>query len=266
MLGAKNSISKFFINLLIIIFIVVALFIGFFASLGWITKHGESVAVPNVMGLNIDAAMQKISSASLKPVVLDSTYYDSLPALSVVSQSPNGGAQVKDGRIVYITINRAVAPTVQIPDLTGYSLSSASLLLKSFGLRVGKFSYTASPVRDAVVKQQIGDSIIAAGSKVPMGTAINLIIGDGTGSEMLTVPNLVGMQVSDAKDYLTSLKCSIGNITPDMDVAVADSGYIYKQSPEAQVSNDSGQTGIVRMKVGSTIDVWISKNSPQNHQ
>jgi len=259
----KSNLSKFLISLSVIILLTVGIFFGFFASLGWITRHGESIAVPSVTGQSTDAASQKITAAGLQPVVLDSVYYDSLPALSVVSQTPNGGARVKDGRIVYITINRAIAPTVDMPDLTGYSLSSASLLLKSFGLKLGKYSYTASTVRDAVVKQQIGDSAIAAGSKVPMGTAIDLVIGDGSGSEMMTVPNLVGMQVVEAKDYLSSMKCEIGNITPDIDVAIADSGYIYKQSPSPQVADSAGNSGVVRMKVGGAIDIWISKNPQQ---
>lgn len=258
----KSNLSKFLISLLIIIVLTVGVFFGFFASLGWITRHGQSIAVPNVTGQSVEAASQKITAAGLQPIVLDSVYYDSLPALSVVSQTPNANARVKDGRIVYITINRAIAPTVDMPDLTGYSLSSASLLLKSFGLKLGKYSYTASTVRDAVVKQQIGDSAIAAGAKVPMGTIVDLVIGDGSGSEMMTVPNLVGMQVAEAKDYLSSMKCEIGNITPNIDVAIADSGYIYKQNPSPQTDDSTGHGGVVRMKVGGTIDIWISK-SPQ---
>ncbi|HEY0298024.1 MAG TPA: PASTA domain-containing protein [Arachidicoccus sp.] len=258
----SDSYKVFLINLLIIVLLTLGIFLGFFASLGWITRHGEAVVVPNVSGESIDEASRKISDAGLNPIVLDSVFYDSLPKLSVVSQTPLGGAKVKDGRTVYITINRAVAPMVQVPDLTGYSLASASLLLKSFGLKLGKYTYTASTVKDAIVKQQIGDSDIAAGAKVPMGTTIDLVVGDGSGSELMSVPNLVGMQLADAKDYLSSMKCGIGAVTPDIDVALADSGYIYKQSPAPQVANDSGQTGIVRIKVGGMIDVWVSKNPP----
>lgn len=264
MANKKSGIKNFLLTILLIITISIALFFGFFASLGWITQHGKSIAVPNVTGQNVDIAFQNINASGLQPIILDSVFYDSLPALSVVSQTPLPKSKVKQGRIVYVTINRAVAPTVQVPDVTGYSLTSASLLLKSFRLKVGEYSYIASPVRDAVVKQQINDSIIAPGSKVPMGTAIDLVIGDGSGSEMMSVPNLVGMQVSEAKDYISSLKFEIGNITPDIDVAIADSAYIYRQSPQSQVSNEKGQTGIVRMKVGSAIDIWVSKNPPQN--
>jgi beta-lactam-binding protein with PASTA domain len=259
----NNSTKSFFLNLLIIILLTIGILVAFFASLGYITKHGESITVPNVTGQNVDAAMLKISQMNLKPVVLDSTFYDSLPPLSIVSQTPAAGAKVKDGRIVYFTINQAVAPMIQMPDLTGYSLNSASLLLKSFGLKLGSYTYTASLVKDAVIKQQMGDSDIAAGVQVPKGTVINLVIGDGSGSQMMTVPNIIGMQVAEAREYIGSLNCSIGAVTPDIDVVHADSGYIYKQSP-SPVANDSlaagAQPATVRMKIGGMIDVWVSKN------
>lgn len=198
----------------------------------------------------------------LKPIVLDSVFIDSLPALSVVSQTPAGMSRVKKDRTVYLTINRAVPPSVQMPNLVGYSLNSASLLLKSFGLKLGSHSYTANLVKDAVVHQQIGDSDIVAGTKIPMGTAIDLVIGDGSGSQLMSVPDIIGMQLAEARDYVSSMNCTIGAVTPDIDVAHSDSAYIYKQDPSATVTNAQGQIGHVKMKLGGTIDVWVSTRPP----
>lgn len=261
-MAKPNTIKPFLLNLVIILALATIILFAFFFSLKGITRHGESIQVPNILGQNTSTATAKIKSLGLDPVILDSVFIDSLAPLSIVSQTPGANAKVKAGRIVYITINRAVPPTVQMPNLVGYSLNSAQLLLKSFGLRLGTHSYTANLVKDAVVKQQLGDSDIVAGTRIPMGTVINLVIGDGSGSQMMTVPDIIGMQVEEAKDYISSMNCSIGSITPDIDVVRADSGYIYRQDPATTVTNEQGQTGTVKMKIGGTIDVWVSKNPP----
>lgn len=257
-----GEVKAFFLNLLVIILIMLALLTAFFLSLGLITHHGESVSVPNVTGQDVNTATAKIAAFGLNPVVADSVFFDSLPPLSVVSQSPSGGTPVKDGRTVYITINRVVAPTVQMPDLTGYSLNSAKLLLKSFGLRLAGYTYTASLVSDAVVKQQVGGNDIAPGTRIPMGTSVGLIIGDGSGSQMMSVPDIVGMELKDARDYVGSMNCTIGNVIADPDVTSPDSAYVYKQSPSPTVTNDQGQTGSVRMRIGGAVDVWVSSKPP----
>ena len=261
-MGNAKKIRSILLNLLIILVLTGVILFAFFTSLNSITRHGEAIKVPDVTGLASTAAMAKVSSMGLQPVILDTVFYDSLAPLSIVSQTPAASALVKEDRIVYMTVNRAVPPTVQMPNLIGYSLNSATLLLKSFGLHVGTHTYMANLVKDAVVKQILGDSDIVAGTRIPMGTTIDLVIGDGSGSQMMSVPDIIGMQLYEAKDYISSMNCSIGAVTPDIDVQLADSGYIYRQEPATTVTNADGQTGHVRMKIGGTIDVWVSSHPP----
>lgn len=261
-MGNTKNIKSILLNLAIIIALAVLILFIFFSSLKSITRHGESISVPDVTGMSSSAAMTKISALGLQPVILDTVFYDTLAPLSIVTQTPAASSKVKEDHIIYLTINRAVPPTIQMPNLVGYSLNSASLLLKSFGLHLGTHTYTANLVKDAVVKQMLGDSEIVAGTRIPMGTTIDLIIGDGSGSQMMSVPDIIGMQLSEAKDYISSMNCSIGAVTPDIDVQHADSAYIYKQNPASTIINEQGQTGHVRMKIGGTIDVWVSSQPP----
>lgn len=258
----SKNIKSILLNLVIIIALALVILFVFFFSLKSITRHGQSIKVPDVTGMPSAAAMAKITSMGLKPVVLDTVFFDTLAPLSIVSQTPAGTAQVKENRIIYLTINRAVPPTIQMPNLVGYSLNSATLLLKSFGLHLGTHSYTANLVKDAVVKQMLGDSEIVAGTRIAMGTTIDLVIGDGSGSQMMSVPDIIGMQLSEARDYISSMNCTIGAVTPDIDVAHSDSAFIYKQDPASTIINEQGQTGHVRMKIGGTIDVWVSSRPP----
>jgi len=257
-----KNIKSILLNLVIIIALSLLILFIFFFSLKSITRHGEAISVPDVTGMPSSQAMAKITASGLHPVILDTVFFDTLAPLSIVSQTPASAAKVKQDHIIYLTVNRAVPPTIQMPNLVGYSLNSATLLLKSFGLHLGTHTYTANLVKDAVVKQMMGDSEIVAGTRIPMGTTIDLVIGDGSGSQMMSVPDIIGMQLSEAKDYISSMNCSIGAVTPDMDVQHADSAYIYKQDPASTIINEQGQTGHVRMKIGGTIDVWVSARPP----
>lgn len=258
----SKNIKSILLNLVIIIALALLILFVFFSSLKSITRHGQSIKVPDVTGMSSSAAMAKITAMGLDPVILDTVFFDTLAPLSIVSQTPAGSAEVKEDRIIYLTINRAVPPTIQMPNLVGYSLNSATLLLKSFGLHLGSHTYTANLVKDAVVKQMLGDSEIVAGTRIPMGSTIDLVIGDGSGSEMMSVPDIIGMQLSEARDYISSMNCTIGAVTPDIDVAHSDSAYIYKQDPSSTIINEQGQMGHVRMKIGGTIDVWVSSKPP----
>lgn len=261
-MGNTKNIKSILVNLVIIIVLSLLILFVFFSSLKSITRHGEELSVPSVTGMPSTEAISKITAMGLQPVILDTVFFDTLAPLSIVSQTPAAASKVKQNHIIYLTINRAVAPTIQMPNLVGYSLNSAELLLKSFGLHLGSHTYTANLVKDAVVKQMLGENEIAAGTRIAMGSTIDLVIGDGSGSQMMSVPDIIGMQLFEAKDYISSMNCSIGAVTPDIDVVVADSGYIYQQQPATTIINEQGQTGHVRMQIGGTIDVWVSSHPP----
>ena len=64
-------------------------------------------------------------------VIQDSVYVDTLPASGVVKQVPESDAVVKVNRTVYLTINRAVPPMIDMPNLIGYSYRNAQMNLSS---------------------------------------------------------------------------------------------------------------------------------------
>jgi beta-lactam-binding protein with PASTA domain len=72
--------------------------------------------------------------------VQDSVYIDTLPPLTVVKQSPQSDDVVKIHRTVYLTINRAKPPLIDMPDLRGFSFRSAQMFLESMGLKAGKIT------------------------------------------------------------------------------------------------------------------------------
>ena len=139
------------VNILAGIGAVLVLLVLFFFSLGWITGNGKTEKVPNVLGLDVTAAEKNIKALGFDLVLQDSIYVDTLARNSVLRQTPEADEVVKKGRTIFLTINRVIAPQVDMPNLIGFSLKSAQTYLKVLGLRMCAINLLAQ------IKREIGN-------------------------------------------------------------------------------------------------------------
>lgn len=86
-------------NILIAIGFVLAIFLFIYLGLKVYTKHDESIEVPQVKGLHINAAISALENANLE-YQIDSVYQmDAKPGL-VIEQDPEAKFHVKSGRTI----------------------------------------------------------------------------------------------------------------------------------------------------------------------
>ena len=253
---------SFFVNLLAAIALLLLIIFAFFFSLGSITKHDESVSVPDVAGKTLADATKFLEQKKFQVSVQDSVYIDSLSPLTVVKQSPESEEVVKTNRTVYLTINRATPPLIDMPDLRGFSYRSAQMFLESLGLKMGNVTYTPDIARNAVKDQLLSGKTINPGTKVPMSTAIDLILGNGLGDTQLAVPDLIGLTIEQAKQYLSGDNIGIGVILTEGAVSDTASAYIVRQNPEPTALLPTGETVNNRIRAGQMMDIWISMTPP----
>lgn len=132
----------FWLNLVAMIIVVIAIALGTLQWLDNYTRHGEAVVVPNVKGLPMRQAENEIYKQSLKAVAIDSSYVKGMPPGAILEQNPAGGSKVKEGRTVYLTINMDSAPKVSVPDIMdNSSLRQAEAKLRALGFRVTEPEY-----------------------------------------------------------------------------------------------------------------------------
>lgn len=250
------------VNILAGLVLVLVLVLIFFSLLDWITGHGKYEKVPSVIGLNIDAARLSLMSQGFTVEVSDSVYDSSVGALSVVKQSPEADALVKHGRTIYLSVNRASAPLVEMPNLVGYSFRSAQMYLATLGLKLGDTTYQPDIARNSVLEQYCNNQIIKPGTKIPQGSIISLVLGSGVGSGELNVPDLIGLTLAQARDQLKTLNLNLGSVIPMDEVKDTANAFIVKQSPEVTLESEPGQKVINKISPGQTIDVYISVTAP----
>jgi len=256
------TLRPFAINLLVVIALLLVIIFVFFFSLGSITKHNETLAVTDVKGKTLAEATTLLEQKKFRVSVQDSVYIDSLPPLTVIKQSPESEEVVKTNRTIYLTINRATPPLIDMPDLRGFSYRSAQMFLESLGLKTGNISYTPDIARNAVKDQLLNGKTIEPGAKVPMSTAIDLVLGNGLGDTQLAVPDLIGLTVSQAREYLSGDEINIGVILTEGTVADTANAYIVKQNPEPITVMPTGVTVNNRIRAGQMMDIWISMTPP----
>ncbi len=116
-----------------------------FVAWKWIavyTNHGESVEVPNAVGMLENDARYKLEQLGLNVLATASGYNKRMPAGSVLEQSPVAGARVKPGRVIYLTTNSDNVPTKPLPDVAdNSSLREAQAKLTALGLKLGPVEY-----------------------------------------------------------------------------------------------------------------------------
>ena len=251
-------------NMLIGFGVAMCLFIIFFFSLGWITGNGETGKVPAVIGLDVLAAEKNLIAAGFDVELQDSIYVDTLARNAVLRQTPEADEIVKKGRTVYLTINRVVAPQVDMPNLVGFSIKSAETYLKVLGLRLGSIQMVPDQNKNVVIDQLVNGQPIAPGSKIPSGTLIHFLVGDGGASGAMVMPDLVGLTYEQAKAQLISLGLNLGAVSVNGSIGDSASAFVFDQNPSAYGSQiDSLGMPIQNMvSKGATINLVLDKVAP----
>lgn len=256
-------------HLAIITAILVSLILGFFyIYLPIITKHGESISVPELEGKGLDELEEFLTNKKLRfEVEPDSGYSAKYPALAVLRQDPLPNSKVKENRKIYVTLNAKKPPVVKVPDLNGYSLRHAMLQLESLGLYVGKTVYIPEPYINTVQKYTYKGKILKENHEVPKGSKIDFVLADGAGNQKFPIPNLVGQDFEDAKVALLGMGLRPGNVFFEKEGKIQEEiiddlgnkvlkeigiapGKIFKQKPSTK--RDS-------IKIGEEMDLWVVK-------
>jgi len=132
---------------------------------------------------------------------------------------------------VYIVLNSNKAPLVNMPNLIDVSLRQAQVMLQSVGLKTGRLIYRPDIAQNVVLEQLYGNQSLAAGTKVPKGSTIDLVLGDGLGSGDVSLPDLTGMTLEEAGNLLSSSSLTIGSVVYQGPIRDSASAKVFRQTP-----------------------------------
>ncbi len=246
------------VNILFSLILVFILLFAFLFSLNYFTKHGETLVIPSVAGLTLNEASDVLNENGFDIMIQDSVFIDTAAPHAVLRQFPEARSVVKKNRTVYLTINRAVPPTIEMPNFINMTFRSAEMSLKQYGLILKDTFYKTDFAKNAVLEQQYNGEQIKPGTKIQMGSEITLILGSGLGNTEFRVPDLFGLTYSEALTLLESNNLNAGARVFDMDVRDSVNAFVYRQNPP-RIGYDGK---ISRIRPGQAIDMWLGMNKP----
>ncbi len=145
---------------------------------------------------------------------------------TVVDQFPDPGTHIKQGSAVKIFVASDVAQVI-VPDLVGKDLKEAEDFLRQNKLKRGRL--VALSARDVLL-----DTVVAqgrsAGSKVPEGAAIDLLVSRGADPPSYIMPDLIGKEAAKVLTFFESKGLKISKIE-EIPYFGLKAGIILKQFP-----------------------------------
>lgn len=249
---AKKSV---WFHVIIIIALFFVVYFLFFASLGWITDHGEQVKVPDVINKDVRAAVQDLEKRGFE-VEVDSSFDLKKNPFAVLVQMPDAESVVKSGRTIFLTVNQAKPPAASMPNLVGLSYRSALMVLKSNKLLLGDTTYKPDYAKGTILEQSYKGRAINEGDDVPQGSRIDLVIADGLSNVVLKVPDVEGLTYEIGNAILNGNGLQVfrsweGQITD------SNNAVIFRQSPAA--FNEFGEPN--KINEGDVIDIWMKQEA-----
>ena len=181
----KRTIGWILLNLLIMIVLAFLLVMITFKWIQSYTRHGQYIAVPDLHGMYEKEAGEALAAQGLKYEVLDYKYDKTMVEGGVIEQKPKPGSYVKDGRKIYLTLNSGKVPMRAVPDVAdNSSLRAAESRLSTAGFKLGRTVYIDGDL-DWVYEIRYQGEKIEAGTEIPEGSLLTIVVGNGTPVERI---------------------------------------------------------------------------------
>lgn len=211
---------------LIIIGIVIVILIGGGTALA-MTLFKGNITVPDVRGMTFQEAEKELKKADLKIAEGKKVYSSKYKIDKITSQDPKEKTKAQKGSTVTVDISKGPKEDTA-PNLIGLSEKEARERIKKYGFKVGD----VQTVRDVKPKGTVVGQDPKSGDEIKSGGTINLLISDGKGVEEVTVPDLRGKTISEAKEALSKIGLIPGTIRYDQSSTYSkDKVMDQEQSP-----------------------------------
>ncbi|MFA0815862.1 MAG: Stk1 family PASTA domain-containing Ser/Thr kinase [Anaerofustis sp.] len=217
--------------------------LGIIAVIVFADVLGEKVSVPNVVGMTMEEASLQLSKVGLT-YDTDEQFSSDVAKGSVISQTPNADEMVRTSEVIQLVISLG-PETSQVPNVVGMSYAEATAAIKSAGFTVGTENYEFN---DNYESGYIYDQNPSGGILTTEGTSITIYVSKG--KDNVTVPNLIGKSLDDAKSQITSAGLAVGTVSQEVNNSYP-AGQVIKQSPTAYSSVAKNTTINLTVSLGS---------------
>jgi beta-lactam-binding protein with PASTA domain len=227
--------------------------LGGLAILGWLGGYvistqvlfptpppqGDLFEVPDMRGLGLASARERLAGAGLELGVIDSLLHPSIVQTLIVGQSPLPGQVASPASPVRVTIS--LGPQMRsVPDVTTLDEDRARIVLESSGFVVSLGTTHSQVLRGRVVEIDPPAATIVA---LPAG--IRMVVS--LGPPLVAMPSVLGLAEEEAVQLLDSLGLVVSDVQEVFRFG-RDQGIVVEQEPAADTELEQGSE--VRLSIG----------------
>ena len=217
------------------------------------------VDMPNLIGQSYDSVRNDRAYSQFSFEVVSQEFNTHYEKGVIFEQDPTSGKRVKEGITIKVKVSTG-AQTVILPDFTDEEATLTYAKLTELGLLYTyqeEFSNTAA--EGHVIRTDPGKN-----ETVAAGSTVTVYVSKGSGKPKVVVPDLVGQDISYAKDLAAErdLVLSI-----KYEASIMDPGTVLSQAPGYPAQVDSGSTVYVTVASDETIEtsstsiyVWMPQS------
>lgn len=168
------------VHIAIMIAVLILLVVIILQSLQVYTHHNKAVIIPDVKGLTVTEAAVFFENNGLRYNVVDSVYSKEYAPGVIVEMIPSVGAKVKEGRIVFVTINANNVQKAAVPDVENLSYRQALALVQSKGFTSVDIKHIPGRYKDLTIGIELSGKQLTPGELIPLSSKLLLLVNDGS--------------------------------------------------------------------------------------
>ncbi|MGS2663765.1 Stk1 family PASTA domain-containing Ser/Thr kinase [Corynebacterium glucuronolyticum] len=225
---SNRSTGRFIVWFVVVVLIAAAVGVG-----GWWFGSGRYGELPDITGLNQDAAYTQIDNAGFEPVVIE-VYDNNVPKGQATGTDPLTGEREVRGRsvVLYVSLGKPTIPA--LPSSQSPGEYEQQLKSRTLTPVIGEETYS-----DTVPEGLVAAVNPQPGTEVAVGSSVTIHLSKG--KKPVTIPDLVGKKLEDAIDALKKAGLDLGETTKQFSADVAG-GSVIASSPKANETTGSGSS------------------------
>ncbi len=219
-----------------------------FLNSGRVTDMGTEIAIPELVGsVYSDELIADLESRKIRVISVKGETNQEMAVDTILKQTPEGGKTYKlpngsDYYDITLTVS-AGAGKIALEDYSLTEIRRTRDELENLGIEIIEITqYSNTVMEDYIISTSPGP-----GTVVDVGSTITLYISKGVQVKNVTVPEIVGSDIDDAKRALIAKKIRIGEIT-----------YENSTEPAGTVISSSLTAGESVKEAVTKVDIVVS--------
>ncbi len=171
--------------------------LSFYLSIQSAMRSNE-VTVPELLGLDLEAAAEAVEPLKLNLQVVDQRHDPAVSSGKVLEQMPRAGSSVRRGRKVKLVISLG-GEVLAVPNLIGQASRAVEIELRQGGFVPGEVARVKTGSAAGTVIGQVPPPETPA---VP-STRVHRLVSDGAPIAAWVMPDLTGVRRDDAERWIS---------------------------------------------------------------